>query len=239
MMINIHGWDTPERHRQAVWFSTGYDKGDYFIFDEIDVLAIKHQKSGQHLRIATLPILLINFKEPEEKDRFRRCLAICLFASLTNSTLVEFTFRLLRDNMRSLNIWSKKNSNLLRSQISRETSIEVPVDLVGDGHACEAEWSGQNPNRCQDYTCSIERMPPLLGDMRNRSFYELTCEQMENCYWILRVNRTTHPTVKKARDRMRGEGWDDVLGKHRRMFRRGEGWDGAGSGPMEIEGVNC
>jgi hypothetical protein len=35
--------------------------------------------------------------------------------------------------------------------------------------------------------------------------------------------------------RTRGEGFD-VVEEDQRLFRHGEGWDGAGTGPMEMEG---
>lgn len=64
-------------------------------------------------------------------------------------------------------------------------------------------------------------------------------EHLEAGYWILRVVRTTHPEVREMEARMRGEGFEGVLDQDRRVFRRGTGWDGAGSGCIEIEGINA
>lgn len=239
LLINLHGWDTPQRHRQAVWFNTAQKVGDYFLFDDRCAIPPGPNRDGSNLELSSTPKITISFNDPEEKDRFRRCLAICLFASVTNAAVVNFTFRLLRDKMRSMAKWGLYNSILLRKQFLGETSLEMPEHVVGYRHACETEWNGWNPNECFDFTCSKERVQPLLGDVSTRAFIGLTCERMENCYWILRVNRTTHPKVEKALDRMQGKGWDEVLLHHQRIFRRGEGWDGADSGPMEIEGVNC
>jgi len=77
----------------------------------------------------------------------------------------------------------------------------------------------------------------LLGKLGGMGFERLL-EHLEAGYWVLRNARSTHPGVKGAEERMRGEGFEGVLDEDRRVFRRGVGWDGVGSGCMEIEGLN-
>ncbi|KAJ5756264.1 hypothetical protein N7533_005807 [Penicillium manginii] len=239
LLINIHGWNTPQRHRQAVWFNNSHNTGDYFVFDYSDPEPMGRASPNAQQRMSVLPLYLIKFDDPEERDRFRRFLAISLFAPVTNPKLVEYFFRLVRDKMKRLRLWNRYNAALVQNQVFRETGLDFPSHIVGPKHACYAEWNGNNPNHCSHAPCSNERLQSLLGDQRTRVFHRLECERLENLHWILRVNRTTHPTVSKAQDRMRGEGWHDVLPEHRRLFRRGEGFEGAGSGPMEVEGMNC
>ncbi|KAJ5983455.1 hypothetical protein N7481_005554 [Penicillium waksmanii] len=239
LLINIHGWDTPQRHRQAVCFNTSHKAADYIVFDYSNPNATDQENPYAQQEISVLPLYPLKFDDPEEKDRFRRCLAISLFAPVTNSRLVEYFFRLVRDKMKSLNQWDYYNAALVQDQIFRETGLDFPPNTVGPKHACQTEWNGKNPNHCQNAICSSERLQYLLGDQSTRVFHRLECERLESLHWILRVNRTTHPKVSKAQDRMRGVGFDEVLPKHQRLFRRGEQFEGAGSGPIELEGVNC
>lgn len=239
LLINIHGWNSPQRHRQAVWFNTSREAADYFVFDYSGTDATELENPYAQQNISVLPLYLLKFDDPEERDRFRRCLAISLFAPVTNYRLVEYFFRMVRDKMKNLSLWSSYNAALVQDQIFRETGFDFPPNIVGSKHACQIEWEGKNPNHCQNATCSNERPQYLLGDQRARGFHRLECQRLECLHWNLRVNRTTHPTVSKAQDRMRGVGFDDVLPEHQRLFRRGEQFEGAGSGPIEIEGVNC
>jgi hypothetical protein len=71
----------PERHRQALWFSTASDLGDYFVFtDWTDIMAAEdHPVVHLELRCSPRVAYTVRFEDAAEKDRFRRCLAICLF----------------------------------------------------------------------------------------------------------------------------------------------------------------
>ncbi|KAJ5388303.1 hypothetical protein N7509_010844 [Penicillium cosmopolitanum] len=239
LLINIHGWDTPQRHRQAVCFNTSHKSADYCVFNYSSPSATGQENPYAQQKMSVVPLYHLKFDDPEERDRFRRCLAISLFAPVTNSRLVEYFFRLVRDKMKRLNLWNCYNAALVQDQIFRETGLDFPPNIVGPKHACQTEWNGRNPNHCHNAVCYSERLQYMMGDQRTRVFHRLECERLESLHWILRVNRTTHPTVKKAQDRMRGVGFGDVLLEHQRVFRRGEQFEGAGSGPIELEGVNC
>jgi hypothetical protein len=62
-------------------------------------------------------------------------------------------------------------------------------------------------------------------------------EELERRYWILRVARVYHPSVRDSAQRMRGVGCSFVAPENRRTFRMGREWDGFPSGTMEIEGA--
>jgi hypothetical protein len=81
MLPSLHQWDTPERHRQAVWFSSARDRGDYFVFAEWDDLVKAADAPGSHVGLRCSPRVahIVRFEDAKEKDRFRRCLAVCLF----------------------------------------------------------------------------------------------------------------------------------------------------------------
>lgn len=69
-----------ERHRQAVHFNMNTRAGDYFIFsDWADMIAAKSTPDDITLRCSSRIIHTVKFTDPEEKDRFRRVLAACLF----------------------------------------------------------------------------------------------------------------------------------------------------------------
>lgn len=54
--------------------------GDYFIFsDWADMIAAKSTPDDITLRCSSRIIHTVKFTDPEEKDRFRRVLAACLF----------------------------------------------------------------------------------------------------------------------------------------------------------------
>lgn len=77
----IHPYDTPERHRQAVYFNVCAGEGDYFIFaDWVDMLEPKVMDNNQALRCSSHVVHVVTFDDPVEKDRFRRVLATCLFS---------------------------------------------------------------------------------------------------------------------------------------------------------------
>ncbi|KAJ9489843.1 hypothetical protein VN97_g3447 [Penicillium thymicola] len=90
MLPSLHQWDSPERHRQALWFSSARDRGDYFVFAELDTPVNAADAPASHAGRGCSPRVahIVRFEDAEEKDRFRRCLAICLFSKF----YIIFTF---------------------------------------------------------------------------------------------------------------------------------------------------
>ncbi|KAL2003619.1 hypothetical protein VTN02DRAFT_3003 [Thermoascus thermophilus] len=237
LLPSRHQWDTPERHRQAVHHATNRG-GDYFIFDDwAEFTAAGQPANIAAVRCTNRVLCVVKFDDPEEKDRFRRVLGVCLFASIEVTNLVDYLFRLIRDNLRTRGKWSGELDVALRYQIQHELSVVLHPGLTGQRHACETEWDGRNARHCQDPVCSGE-CRTLLGDHGMGRGFRRLCDYLESSHWLLRAARITHPSVAQVAARTRGEGFDEVLEEDRRVFRRGEGWDGAGSGEMEIEGVN-
>ncbi|KAJ5779372.1 hypothetical protein N7457_007092 [Penicillium paradoxum] len=235
----LHQWDTPARHRQAVWFSSASERGDYFIFADWTDQMGAGDDPASHMRLRCSPqvALTVRFEDAEEKDRFRRCLAICLFAAVEHPALVDYLYRLIRDWMRAHSSWASENDvdGMLCDQMSREMGGNIHPARVGLRHACETEWVGANRRHCEDPTCATERPPVLLGNQGVGLGFRRVCEYLESKYWILRAHRATHPSVSDVGARTCGGGFSEVLTVDRRFFRRGEGWDGAGTGPLELE----
>ncbi|KAJ5482737.1 hypothetical protein N7539_006183 [Penicillium diatomitis] len=232
----MHGRDRPERHRQALWFSTARGEGDYFIFaDGGPGVDVEWEPAALRGRCSLRVTHVVRFDDPGEKDRFRRVLAVCLLESLEVQPLVGYLFRMLRDRLRSEQQWSPELDVKIRRQLTWEFAICPDARDIGQRHACEAEWLGLPPRTCRDRTCEAER-PSLLGRPNWSRWFERIVSNEEASHWILRANRTTHPVVKGVQARVRGEGFDHVPVEERRLFRRGEGWDGLGSGPWEWEG---
>ncbi|KAJ5169455.1 uncharacterized protein N7500_002238 [Penicillium coprophilum] len=239
MLPSLHQWDTPERHRQAVWFSSARDRGDYFVFAEWDDLAKAADAPASHvgLRCSSRIAHIVRFENAEEKDRFRRCLAVCLFSAVEHPALVDYLYRLVRDWMRAHDMWAsdKDMDSMLRYQMGLEMGNTIDKSRLGLRHACETEWVGANRRHCEDSTCASERRPTLLGNQCMGLGFRRVCEYLESNYWILRAHRATHPSVSDVVARTCGGGFSEVLSMDRRTFCRGEGWDGAGTGPMELE----
>lgn len=85
MIPCIHPYDTPERHRQAVRFSMNARTGDYFIFsDWTDFVEAAFPENNLDVRCSHRVVYTVKFDDPEEKDRFRRVLAACLFCKLSS-----------------------------------------------------------------------------------------------------------------------------------------------------------
>ncbi|CEO60262.1 hypothetical protein PMG11_04897 [Penicillium brasilianum] len=231
-----NGWDSPERHRQAMWFASARQEGDYFIFaDWEDSIVSGFQPGEWQGRCSPRVALIVRFNDPAEKDRFRRILAVCLLESVEVQPLVAYMYRLLRDRLKTTNQWSSQLDLEIRNQIFWELGVFLDPELLGLRHACETEWNGQAPRHCRDPTCFSERRN-LLGSLGWAQCFERLVSNEECSHWLLRAHRTTHPTVTNVYSRTRGEGFDDVVEEEKRLFRRGEGWDGAGTGPMEMEG---
>ncbi|CDM36663.1 unnamed protein product [Penicillium roqueforti FM164] len=239
MLPNLHQWDKPERHRQALWFSSARDRGDYFVFAEWDDLVKVEDDPASHLQLRCSPRIahIVRFEDAEEKDRFRRCLAICLFAAIEHPALVDFLYRLVRDWMRAHNMWAsdKDMDSMLRYQMGLEMGGAIDQSRLGLRHACETEWIGADRRHCGNLICASERRPTLLGNHDMGLGFRKVCESLESKYWILRAHRATHPSVSDVVARTRGGGFPGVLSEDRRTFHRGIGWDGVGAGPMELE----
>ncbi|KAF9887974.1 hypothetical protein FE257_009363 [Aspergillus nanangensis] len=234
----LHPYDTPERHRQAVYFNS-HNKptdGDYFIFsDWVDFAKAGFPENKVNVRCSNKVVYIVKFEDPKEKDRFRRVLATCLFMTISVTELVDYLFRLIRDKLRSPGI-PRDLEVALKYQIHEETAVTIQPHITGERHACETDWSGKNRRHCQDALCRSEYRP-LLGKNGGNGHSHLI-DHFEGRYWILRAARTTHPDVKNVHARTKGEGFEDVAEEDKREFWRGEGWDGFDTGDMEIEGIN-
>jgi hypothetical protein len=97
MVPSFHGWDSPERHRQALWFSSATNQGDYFVFADsvLNQLRSIGTPVSHGPRCSTRVVLIVRFDNPIQKDRFRRLMAICLFGKFTSpgtSFLSRFPF---------------------------------------------------------------------------------------------------------------------------------------------------
>lgn len=233
---SVHDWSTPEHHRQALYFSTARQEGDYFIFADYAEQVSAGVPLGQDVNWRCSPRVhfTVKFTCEEEKNRFRRILAVCLMLSLEVQPLVCFLFRLIRDWFRARGQWNTWMDGMLRYQFRYEMAVWLTPDMTGERHACECEWTGRNLRHCRDPTCLSER-PDFLADIQwGRGFQQL-CDSLEANHWLLRAHRATHPTIKDVEARTRGQGFADVLPQDRRVFARGEGWDGFGTGPMELE----
>ena len=97
MVPSFHGWDSPERHRQALWFSSATNQGDYFVFADsvLNQLRSIGTPASHGPLCSTRVVLTVRFDNPTQKDRFRRLLAICLFGKFTSpdtSFLSRFFF---------------------------------------------------------------------------------------------------------------------------------------------------
>ncbi|KAJ5949058.1 hypothetical protein N7454_000642 [Penicillium verhagenii] len=236
MIPFIDNWSSPERHRQAMWYSTGQNEGDYFVFADLQNTGEARLDPG-HFTTRCQPTVLhaVRFHNEYIRDMFRRCLAVSLFISFQVPDLVDFMYRLLRDHLRSRAQWTEEMAEAIYKQFWLEFHVDISES---SRHACVTEWGGYPEAFCQDPICINERGFQFFDTGAGRG-YERLCLWMEAQYWILRANRFTHPTCSNVEGRIYGVGYDGwVPPTDRRLFRRGEGWDGAGTGPMEIEYVS-
>ncbi|KAL4752918.1 hypothetical protein BDW72DRAFT_211021 [Aspergillus terricola var. indicus] len=251
----LYGFDTPERHRQAVHFNMNHREGDYFIFsDWVDMVnrgALKksdNDKEKVKLRCSSRVIHVVRFENAQERDRFRRVLAAVLFVTIENPAITEYLYRLIRDHIRSTTNESPANPLLsfessLKYQMNKEFAITIQPCITGKRHACPTDWTGRSRRSCADEVCRSE-YKPLLGQ-RSGGGHKMRIEELESSYWILRAARITHPIVTNSLERMLGKGFMEEDGHFgveeddRRIYCRGDGWDGAGAGDMDIEGVTC
>jgi hypothetical protein len=77
----LHPYDTPERHRQAVYFNVNIREGDYFVFsDYADWAQAGFPENNLEMRCSHRVLYTIKFEDQGKKDKFRRILAACLFS---------------------------------------------------------------------------------------------------------------------------------------------------------------
>lgn len=155
---------------------------------------------------------------------------------------MDYLFRMIRDKLPPASESATSAETLvslessLKYQVFREFTVRIQPYITGKRHACPSDWTGRNRRNCPDEVCRAERKR-LLGTLGG-SGQEALIQHLEASYWILRASRTTHPTVSSAKERMMGNGFEDVAEEDCRKYCRGDGWDGAGSGEMEIEEAN-
>ncbi|KAL1983048.1 hypothetical protein VTN96DRAFT_531 [Rasamsonia emersonii] len=245
LLPSRHNWDTPERHRQAVRHAVDRS-GDYFIFsDWADWMAAGQPDDILDVRCSNRVVWVVSFDDREDRDRFRRVLGVCLFASIEVVPLVGYLFRMIRDNLRVRGVWNSELDAALRYQMKHELAVPLLPATTGTRHACQTDWDGRSRRACPDPVCQAEYVPLLgesamgmgAGTAGGAGGFRRLCDYWEANFWLLRAARLTHPHVAQVAARTRGEGFDEVLPEDRRLFRRGEGWDGAGTGEMEIEGL--
>ncbi|KAJ0424461.1 hypothetical protein BJY00DRAFT_309367 [Aspergillus carlsbadensis] len=240
----LHPYDTPERHRQAVYLNMHSSAGDYFIFsDFVDMVEAGFPEDHLNLRCSNRILCAVKITDPQAKDRFRRVLAACLFVTLESHALTDYLFRLIRDNLRMATLPPTTSlptlETSLKYQLHHETGVTIQPGITGERHACETDWTGTNRRNCPDPVCRAEYRR-LLGSLGGHGHgHEALVEHLEASYWLLRAARTTHPDVEDAGERMKGVGFENVAEEDQRVFCRGDGWDGAGAGEMEVEGINA
>ncbi|KAF7592853.1 hypothetical protein BBP40_012332 [Aspergillus hancockii] len=200
-----------------------------------DLVEASFPENNLSVRCSNRVIYFIKFDNADEKDRFRRVLATCLFMTIEVTELVDYLFRLIRDKLRS-QVTPPDLETALKYQFHEEFCVTIQQHITGERHACVTDWDGRNRRNCSDPVCRAEYRR-LLGSLGGKGHCQLI-DHLEGTYWILRAARTTHPSVTDANARMQGEGFNYVADEDRREFRRGAGWDGAGTGDMEIEGIN-
>ena len=253
LIPNICGWNTPERHRQAVYHAHSSKKngsaeieGDYFIFsdgrDWIQAGSPNVQAWGLRQGRGTV-LATVTFNDNASpnslKDRFNRLLNAALFTGLSNTPVLDYLFMMIRENLMGKNEWDEEVLNCLYYQFLREFGYNVP-ELITDNkrHACPQQWFGTPVDLCQDLVCN----ELMLHQATRRPLYPRLAirektDELERRYWILRVARVYHPNIRDEGARMRGVGFAFVPPGNRRMYCRGREWDGFPNSPMEIEGA--
>ncbi|CAG8201673.1 unnamed protein product [Penicillium salamii] len=236
MLQNIHNWDKPERHRQAVWFASAVCHGDYFVFENEPLMDVVDQpESPEVLGYSSQTNFACWFTTPEEKDRIRRVLAVCLFMAPEHPALVGYLYRLLRDWLISHDRLSVDMDSVLANQLGLETglgsSFLMYSELAGAHHACETEWHGDS-HPCSNPQCDSD--PPPVFPYPDLSGFQELCDILEGNFWLLRAHRSTHPEVRNMVDRIQGVGFEQAR-LSGRIWPRGEGWDGVETGPMWVE----
>ncbi|KAL4882047.1 hypothetical protein BJY04DRAFT_217740 [Aspergillus karnatakaensis] len=198
LIPSLHRVDSPERQRQAVYFNMCNSWGDYFIFsDWVDILAAGLQDENRNsarfasARCSGQVMHVVRFEDPEERDRFRRVLAVALFVTVESPTLIEYLYRLIRDSLRTtltpvppstststststpphsqtLTTLLTSLSHQLTHELLQTTHLSTPLHFLESTetrHACPTTWTGHHRLTCTDATCRAEyaRTPRLLG----------------------------------------------------------------------------
>jgi hypothetical protein len=91
---NRFDWDTPERHRQAVYHATNRS-GDYFIFaDWAEFLGAGQPVDDLAVRCSSEVVAVVKIRDPAEKDKFRRVLGMCLFGKCADdfSPIISYIY---------------------------------------------------------------------------------------------------------------------------------------------------
>ena len=253
LIPNICGWNTPERHRQAVYHAHSSKKngfaeieGDYFIFSDAE----------QWIRAGTPPmqvwgirrargelLVVVTFDDDASpnslKDRFNRLLNAALFTGASNALLLNYLFLMIRENLIGKDEWDDEILDSVVFQFQYEFCYEIPNWITNNKrHACPHQWFGTPIDQCRDRVCNGEMLHPVTRrPMLPRLAIKEKTDELERRYWILRVARVYHPNIPDQGARMRGVGFDFVPPENRRMYCMGREWEGYPSGTMEIEGA--
>ena len=250
---NICGWNTPERHRQAVYHAhsskkNGFAevKGDYFIFSDAEqwIQAGAPPMQAWGIRRARGEVLVVvTFDDDASpnslKDRFNRLLNAALFTGASNALLLNYLFLMIRENLIGKDEWDDEILDSVVFQFQHEFCYEVPDWITNNKrHACPHQWFGTPVDQCRDRVCNGEMLHPVTRrPMLPRIAIKEKTDELERRYWILRVARVYHPNIPEQGARMRGVGFDFVPPENRRMHCMGREWEGYPSGTMEIEGA--
>ena len=261
-MPNLCGWNSPERHRQAVYHAHSSKKngfaeieGDYFIFTDatewIQAGSPNMEAWGLRRARGTLD-LVVTFDDERSpnslKDRFNRLLNAALLTGASNAPLLDHLFLMIRENLLQRDEWDDSVLNCVVYQFQWEFAYLLPERITNNlHHACPHQWfrtpvahadSTTPIDGCHDPICSREQSQPgPRQPLGPRPMLKEKVEELERRYWILRVARVYHPDVPDPAQRMRGIGFDSVAPENQRQFRMGREWDGFPSRTMEIEGA--
>ena len=233
-----------ERHRQSVYHASNI-VADYFIFTDGDMWREHGYPDAQlwdlHRCKGSLKLAVV-FDDDQsgdsKKDRFNRLLNILLLTGPAHPDLCFYAFAMIRENVIGRGLWTEDIYSCLVYQFEMEFRRQLPHGLYTDRrHACQQEWSGEASEDCPDALCNQTVLDPQTGKCVPEPVgIKWTVEGLERFYWILRVARVYHPTVKEKLRRMKGQGFRNVPQRDRRVFSMGPEWEGHGKAPMEVEG---
>ncbi|KAJ5762267.1 uncharacterized protein N7511_005649 [Penicillium nucicola] len=212
MLHNIRGFDSPERHRQALGFVSATNYGDYFVFADFVPTATPklHTLTSENPVCSTSVEFIVRFDDPVWKDRFRRVLAICLFEGIEYQGLCGVLFRLIRGWMRSKEIWNPEVEYKVAKQIDREMGFVLPLSKICRHNVQEKEWDGSDLS-------PLDKTTHRFCLSKGRRFQEKDlvmgqgigglCSEKESTFEVLRAHRIYHPTVRDMMARVNGVGF--------------------------------
>lgn len=248
---NLCGWNTPERHRQAVYHAHSTKKngwaevdGDYFIFTDAEewIQAGSPDMGTWALHRARGAVFIVvafdDDRSPNSlKDRFNRLLNIALFTGASNAAVLDHLFLMIRENLISKGEWVGNILDSIIYQFQWEFCYQVPEWVTNNlRHACPHQWFGTPIDQCSNRICNRHMLQPgSRHPLSPRISIKEKAEELERRYWILRVARVYHPNIQDPAMRMKGVGFEFVRPDNRRMFCMGREWEGYPSGTMEIE----